>query len=211
MSTISTATRPTFMPLTGLPRPGTPRLVAVPARRCLLVDGEGAPAGEAFQQAMGVLYGTAYTLHFAVKKTGRVTRIPALEGLWEHTDDASYPAQADHLVDPAKWRWTLLMEIPAEATDGEVQAAIDAARAKRPSDVFERLRFGWLDEVTVVEAMHVGPYATEPGTFDLMAETLRAAHLRPVGRHHEIYLGNPLRSAPERLRTILRQAVEPES
>lgn len=211
MTTLTTTTtRPTFEPLAGLPRPGVPRLVAVPVRRCFQADGAGAPAGEAFKQAMAALYGTAYTLKFSLKKAGRVAKVAALEGLWARTDGAPFPVGPDHPVDPSTWRWTVLMEVPAEATDREVQAAIDAARAKHPSEAFERLRFGWLDAENVVEAMHVGPYATEPATLDLMQGTMRAARLRPVGPHHEIYLGNPNLTAPQRLRTVLRQQVVPE-
>jgi hypothetical protein len=208
--TTTTTTRPTFAPLAGLPRPGIPRLVAIPGRRCLQVDGEGEPGNEAFQRAIGALYGTSYTLHFALKKAGRSARIPALEGLWKRTDGTPLLPTTDHPADPAAWRWTLLMEIPPEATDAEVEAAIEAARTKRPNVAFDRLRVGWLEAATVVEAMHVGPYATEPATIGQMHETMRDAGLRPVGRHHEIYLGDPRRSAPERLRTILRQGVEPE-
>ena len=210
----TTMTRPIFEPLAGLPRPGTPRLVTVPARRCLQVDGEGAPGSEAFQQAIGALYGSSYTLHFALKKTGRATRIPALEGLWERTDGAPFApptgTPGDEASDPAAWRWTLLMEVPLETTDAEVEAAIDVARSKRPSQAFERLRIGSRPASNVVEALHVGPYATEPVTIAAMQARMREAGLRPVGPHHEIYLGDPRRSAPERLRTILRQAVEAE-
>jgi hypothetical protein len=211
--TTMTTTRPTFQPLAdvpALPRPGTPRLVRIPARRCLQVDGKGAPADEAFKAAMGALYGTAYTLKFALKKAGRVTKVGALEGLWARTDDAPFPVQPDHPADPSKWLWTVLIEVPPEATDAEVQAAMESARAKRPSEAFERLRFGLLPAEDVVEVMHVGPYATEPATIELMQATMHAAGVLAVGPHHEIYLGNPNLAAPEKLRTILRQAVEPE-
>jgi hypothetical protein len=198
----TTTTRPIFQPLAdvpALPRPGTPRLVRIPARRCLQVDGKGAPADEVFKGAMGALYGTAYTLKFALKKDGRVTKVGALEGLWARTDGAPFPVQPDHPADPSKWVWTVLIEVPSEA-----------AGAKRPSEAFARLRFGWLPEEDVVEVMHVGPYATEPATIELMQATMHAAGMQAVGPHHEIYLGNPNLTAPEKLRTILRQAVEPE-
>jgi hypothetical protein len=173
-----------------------------------MIDGEGEPGNAAFQAAIGGLFGAVYTLHFALKKNGRTGRIPALEGLWERTDGTPF-GPGDLPPDPTAWRWTLLMEVPSDATEGEVRASIEAARVKRPSDTFARIRFGPVEAQTVVEAMHVGPYSTEPLTIERMHETMRDAGLRPVGRHHEIYLGDPRRSAPERLRTILRQQVEP--
>jgi hypothetical protein len=196
-----------FEPLAGLPKPGVVRFVEVPARRCFAVDGEGAPGGEAFQDAFAVLYPAAYTLHFAMKKAGREAKVGTLEGLWERLDGNAFTAVPDLPDDPEAWRWTLLIEIPAEATEAEVDAAIAAARARRPGPAAEKLRCARSDAEPSVETMHVGPYGEEAPTIAAMLGAVAAAGLRTAGPHHEIYLGDPRRAAPEKLRTVLRQRV----
>ncbi|HJW22462.1 MAG TPA: GyrI-like domain-containing protein, partial [Candidatus Limnocylindrales bacterium] len=107
-------------------------------------------------------------------------------------------------------QWSLLIELPATATDDEVEAAIDDGRRRHPEAALDRLREVWFEEGEVVEALHVGPYATEPETIARMTAVAEAAGRTPMGPHHEIYLGDPRRAAPERLRTVLRQPVCPD-
>lgn len=196
-------------PLVGLPKRGVIRFVEVPARRCFAVDGEGAPGGDAFQDAFGVLYPAAYTLHFAMKKAGRDAKVGTIEGLWERLDGRPFSAVPDLPDDPGAWRWTLLIEIPTGATDAEVDAAIEAARARRPGRAAARLHCARFEAEPSVETMHVGPYGEEAPTIAAMLAAVAAAGLRTAGPHHEIYLGDPRRAAPDKLRTVLRQRVEP--
>lgn len=198
-----------FRPLAGVPKPGVVRFVEVPARRCFAVDGEGEPGGPAFQDAFSVLYPAAYGLHFALKKRAVEAKIGALEGLWERLDERPFAAVPDLPADPAGWRWTLLLEVPPQATAAEVEAAILGARAKHPGPAADRLRCADLETEQAVETMHVGPYAAEAPTIAAMLEAMRVAGYRSAGPHHEIYFGDPRHAAPEKLRTILRQRVEP--
>lgn len=196
------------------PKPGEIRIRAVEPRRIIEVAGEGRPDSPSFRAAVSALYTVAYGVHFALKRRGIAARVGALEGLWTFDRDPfATAAEAASLVppNPDTWRWRLLIELPEGAADTDVAAAVDDARRKHPSPELEALREVWFEEGTVVEALHVGPYATEPVTISRMASTAEEAGLVPIGPHHEIYLGDPRRAAPERLKTVLRQPVGPRA
>lgn len=194
-----------FPVATGYPRAGRARIVAVPDRRYLAVDGSSAPGGAEFQDAMGALYGTAYSLLFLLRGRGLDAHIAPPECLWERLDGAMGFSEGDEAFDPEAWRWTLMIGLADAATEADVASAISLARRRRPSPVLDRLRILPLHEGVVVEAMHVGPYVDEPATIARMRETAETAGLRARGPHHEIYLGDPRRCAPQNLRTVLRQ------
>jgi hypothetical protein len=99
------------------------------------------------------------------------------------------------------------MPVPTEATDAEIDAARSAAAARRSTEAAQSVDVRTISEGIVVEAMHVGPYASEPSTIASMDELASAHGLAPRGPHHEIYLGDPRRSKPENLRTVLRQPI----
>lgn len=193
----------------GYPRVRRPRIAVVPERRCFAIQGLGVPGGPEFQEAMGALYGAAYSLHFVLRDRGLDTHTGPTEGLWERLDGQTEWSEGAVAFDPAAWRWTLLLPIPFEAREEDLDAALSAARRRRPVPALDRLRIITLAEGLVVEAMHVGPYVTEPETIATMHALAESAHLVPAGSHHEIYLGDPKRTAPERLRTVLRQPVKP--
>lgn len=98
--------------------------------------------------------------------------------------------------------------MPEEPTDKEIDEQLEVARSKVDPAVADSLRIEWFDEGTVAQIMHVGPYAEERPTIERLHAGIEAARMRPRGRHHEIYLGDPRRAAPDRLRTILRQPIE---
>jgi len=197
-----------FAPPQGLPRRGRVRFVDMPPRRCLAIEGEGPPGGAEFQAAVGALYSTIYPLHFLLRDRGIGTRIGPLEALWERRDGSSAWLSGEFApFDPTAWRWTALIEIPDDARDEDMASAMAVARRKHPSPALSRLIVMTLREGHAVEALHVGPYATEPETLERMSAAATAGGLEPHGAHHEIYLGDPRRTAPERLRTILRQPV----
>lgn len=203
-----TPTRPAFQPLAGLPRRGVVRFVDVPERRLLVVDGGGAPTGGAFQEAIGALYATAYTLHFALKKAGvEPGRVGALEALWERTD-ATPSTPFFEPGDPERWAWRAMLPMPEAATEADLAGAMEAAGKRKPVAGLDRVRLVAWTEGPCVEALHVGPYETEPETIERMLAAATEHGLRPHGAHHEIYYGDPRRSDPAKLRTVLRQPVE---
>lgn len=189
----------------GYPRAHRVRIVTVPDRSCLAIDGLSAPGGAEFQEAMAALYAAAYSLHFLLRDRGIDSPVGPAEALWERRDGAPSFAEGAVAFDPKAWRWTLFVGLPDEATDDDVAAALAVARRKRPSTALANLHQMTLGEGIVVEAMHVGPYDAEPETIAKMHELAIAAGLVPRGPHHEIYLGDPRRTDPSRLRTVLRQ------
>ncbi len=180
-----------------------PSMVDVPAFVCLMVDGTGDPNGAAFQEAVGSLYGVAYTLKFAMKKE-RSIDYPVLgfEGLWSAEDVTDFlKGNRD------RWKWTLLMVLPDAVTKKDVAAAVDAAGKK--GKLSAEVRFERLAEGRAAQIMHIGPYSAEGPTIDLLHRFVEEQGYRLRGRHHEIYIGDPRRSAPEKLKTIIRHPVEP--
>jgi hypothetical protein len=189
-------------------KPGVVRFLELPPVRAVMVDGAGAVGPDAFAPIMPGLYGTAYTLRFALKRRGVDRKVGPLEGLYSTADGTT---DLDLILggDRTGWRWTLLIALPDEATNEELAAALATGRSKMDPVAAARLRLGALDEGRVAQLLHVGPYAAERPSIERLHAAIEAAGLRPRDAHHEIYLGDPSRSAPDKLRTILRHPVEP--
>ncbi|HEX9066178.1 MAG TPA: GyrI-like domain-containing protein [Streptosporangiaceae bacterium] len=199
-------------------RKGIVQIVDVPEFCYASVLGSGPPGGPEFTDALQALYSVSYTAHFLVKKeTGAAPRVMPLEGLWwaDGPDgDALFTAVAQGEAEIAagdreRWRWRLLIMQPAPVDEDVIARALAAARAKKPLPGLDRLRCLRWEEGRCAQLLHVGPYAAEGPSIAALQAGLAEAGYRPRGRHHEIYLGDPRRSAPERLRTILRHPVEP--
>ena len=190
-------------------KPGVVRFLDLQPRRCVMIDGEGRPGEAAFTPRMPGLYATAWTLRFALKRRGAITKVGPLEGLWWTTDGST---DLDAIFGPGDgdrgtWRWTLFIALPAEAEDTEIESALAAGRAKLAPPLAGNLRVQRFDEGRVAQLLHVGPYSAERASIERLHAAIAEAGLTLRGRHHEIYLGDPRTSAPERLRTILRQPV----
>ncbi|WP_433789804.1 GyrI-like domain-containing protein [Actinoplanes sp. CA-252034] len=173
-------------------RPGRFDVVDVPNLRYLMVDGQGDPnEGTAFADAVGALYPVAYRLKFASRRLGHDYVVMPLEGLWWADDMESFTAARDK----SRWRWTLMIMVPDRVDETLVDGPV---------------RLGSLAEGRCVQTLHVGSFDEEGPTLARMHdEFIPANGLRMTGRHHEIYLSDRRRTAPERLRTILRQPVLP--
>jgi hypothetical protein len=189
-------------------KPGAVRFLELAPVHAVMVDGAGGVGPDAFGPLVPGLYGTAYTLRFALKRRGVDHKVGPLEGLYTTADGTT---GLDLILgdDRGAWRWTLLIALPAEATAAELDTALAAGRARMDSEVAGRVRIGLLDEGRVAQLLHVGPYAAERPSIERLHAAIEAAGLRPRGAHHEVYLGDPSKTAPERLRTILRHPVEP--
>lgn len=190
---------------------GRVRFLDVPECRSFIVEGTGEPGGAEFREAFGALYPVAYTLHFGLKRRGVKAPVGALEGLWwlDHRGPLSPEEFAAPTASPRAWQWRLLLPVPAEATDEEIAAAIAEVERKKAPPALARLRVERWAEGPSAQILHVGPYDAEPPTIATLHAAIAAAGLRAHGCHHEIYLSDPNRTAPERLRTVIRQPVEP--
>lgn len=182
------------------------RYLDVPRLRFLMVDGRGAPGAETLGPRIALLYPVAYGLHFALRERGVRERVAPLEGLWWTADGRPLEAQQ---AERTSWEWTLMLAIPTVATDEEIATVIADVQRKKPGLPLGDLRVEWFAEGPSAQILHVGPYEAEGPTIDRLLAAIAADGFRPRGRHHEIYLGDPRRARPDRLRTLLRQPVEP--
>ncbi|MGZ6272442.1 MAG: GyrI-like domain-containing protein, partial [Candidatus Limnocylindrales bacterium] len=105
--------------------------------------------------------------------------------------------------------WSLRLPVPADAADGEIDAALADVARKKGASTIERLRVESWTEGPSAQVLHVGPYSEEPPTIARLHEAIAARGLRPRGRHHEIYISDPNRTRPDRVKTVIRQPVEP--
>jgi hypothetical protein len=183
-------------------------LVEVPEQRFLAVTGAGDPnTAPAYTEAVEALYAVAYTLKFTSKRAGRDFVVGPLEGLWWSDDLSVFTARAKDA-----WQWRMLIAQPDWITARDVREAVDAARAKKKLPAVDRVRHETLTEHTSAQVLHVGPYDDEtPLLATLHDEYLPAHDLTEAGHHHEVYLSDPRRTGPAKLRTVLRQPVRPRS
>ncbi len=185
-------------------------VVDVPDFLFVMIDGrmeKGKSPGEspAFQEAMQALYGAAYTLKFMSKlrkKNAIEYPVMALEGLW-WVEGGTFD-----IAKPDNWRYRAMMMLPDHITPGMFAEALDKIRQKRPSPSVEKLRLERFQEGLCIQTMHIGPYAAEPATIQRMNAFAAENGYALRGEHHEIYLGDPRRCAPEKLKTVLRHPVK---
>lgn len=192
-------------------------IVDVPPMRYLAVDGHGDPnTASAYRDAVEALFGVAYSVKFAGKKAhGRDFVVAPLEGLWWADDQGVFVAR-----DKAEWNWTMLIAQPDWIDVDAVGAAIDAVRAKNPKQstdaatapnpALDLLRLEHLHEGPSAQILHLGSYDDEAPTLARLHDEWMPQHgLTFNGLHHEVYLSDARRTAPEKLRTVLRQPVRP--
>ncbi|MGV8908599.1 MAG: hypothetical protein ACOH1Y_06410 [Propionicimonas sp.] len=199
------------------PKAGRYEVVEVPELTFLAIDGRIEPGNSphtsaGFAAATAALYGLAYTIKFALRKRpDSPVEYPVmpLEGLWWITDGHF------DLARPDNWHYTLLILVPDLVGSDELTAGVAALRAKRGDQPeFASLRLHRFAENRCVQVMHVGPYATEPESLAELPVFLADAGLVDLvgaagSKHHEIYLGDPRKAAPDKLKTILRHPVAP--
>ncbi len=182
-----------------------PEAVTVPARTVLALDGLGAPEGEKFQHSVGAIYGIAYTLKFARKKSGRKDfKIGPLEARW-WTDE---PARRFMDTPRAAWRWQLRIGVPKDATPAEVSRAVADATHKKGGKLegnpeAQQVALAVLPAERCGRVLHIGPYAREGESFAKIVEVVQDAGLVARNSHLEVYLSDPRRTKPEKLKTEL--------
>lgn len=181
-------------------------LVDVPEMQFLMVDGHGDPnVAQEYQDALEALYAVAYKIKFASKKQlQRDYVVPPLEGLWWADDMASFSTARDK----AQWDWTMMIMTPEWITAEIFATALEQVRKSKDPAALDKVRLESYHEGLSVQILHVGSYDDEGPTLQkLHEEYLPQNGLVENGKHHEIYLGDPRRVAPDKLKTILRQPV----
>ncbi|WP_312178362.1 GyrI-like domain-containing protein [Arthrobacter sp.] len=180
-------------------------LVEVPEQNFIAVDGRGNPnTSPDYAAALEALYSVAYTLKFSAKRTlGLDSVVGPLEGLWRAEDPADFARG-----NKDAWEWTMMISQPGWITPALLTTAVAEVKAKKGLDSVEKVRWLPLAEGLSVQILHKGPYADEgPVLARLHNAYMPENGLDFNGDHHEIYLSDPRRAAPEKLKTVLRQPV----
>jgi len=180
--------------------------VDVPKMNFLMIDGEGDPNGSAvFQEAVDALFSLSYTLKFMVKK-GRTAvdyTVMPLEGLWWVDDMNDFD-----INNKSNWKWTLMIMQPEFVTAEMFREAIVHVEKKKALASLEKARLECFVEGPAAQVMHIGPYSAEGPTVERLHRFIAEQGKTRRGKHHEIYLSDARKAAPEKLKTVIRQPVQ---
>ena len=168
----------------------------------ITIEGKGAPGGEEFQTKVSALYSLAYGIKMLMKKDGKDFTVAKLEGLW--WVDSDKPRQE---VPREEWRWKLLIRQPEFVNHDIVEKARQEVIKKKKLEMVNEVNFEKMREGKCVRILHVGPYSTELESIERMRKLMEDNNLIENGLHHEIYLSDPRKASPEKMKTILRQPV----
>ena len=177
-------------------------IVDVPPMNFIMIDGHGNPnTSIEYAESLQALYSVAYTLKFMIKKEMAVDYpVMASEGLWWMDDMREFSvARKDD------WKWTMMIMQPEIVSPQLFSRAVDAAMKKKGEVALSRLRLEQFHEGLAAQIMYFGPYADEGPTIARLHKHIEECGYVRFGKHHEIYLGDPRRTAPEKLRTVIRQ------
>jgi hypothetical protein len=179
--------------------PRQPTLVRTKPAQYLTIEGFGAPGNARFEACVGALYGMAFTIKMAHKFAGKQDyAVCKLEGQY-FGDLASVPRE--------KWRWSLMIRTPDFIEQNDLNVAVATILKRGKSTEVKEVKLESISEGDCVQMLHVGPYDKEHESITLMQRFAEDRKLKPAGPHHEIYLSDPRRVPPQRLKTILRQPV----
>jgi hypothetical protein len=180
-------------------------VVDVPPMNFLMIDGHGDPnTAQEYQDAVEALYAVAYALKFMSKKQkGMDYVVPPLEGLWWVENMEEFSTE-----DKSAWDWTMMVMQPESVTQEMFEAALEQVEKKKDLPALSKLRLETYHEGLAVQILHIGSYDDEGPTIAKMHHQFMPENgYEPAGKHHEIYLSDPRKVAPEKLKTVLRQPV----
>jgi hypothetical protein len=198
----------------------TPSIIDVPEMTFITVDGKDDPnTSEEYKAALEILYGFSYSIKMSKMSETQPKGyfdyvVPPLEGFW-NIDDDTFRGGGAAITDKSKFVWTSLIRQPDFVTD-EVFETVKATLAKKKPDLdLSKARLQKITEGLCVQIMHIGAYDDEPATIAVMdkyaVENGYAIDINETRRHHEIYLGDPRKTAPERLKTVIRHPIREKS
>ena len=190
-----------------------PEIVDVPSAKYIAVRGKGNPneVGGEYQQAVGILYAIAYTLKMSYKSDYKIEGffeyvVPPLEGFWwqDNVIGVDYS-------DKSTFNWISVIRLPDFVTEADFAWAVETASKKKKMDC-SRAEYLTIDEGLCVQMMHIGPYDDEPASVAMMKAFLEEngyiTDLNENRKHHEIYLSDPRKSGPEKMKTVIRQPIK---
>lgn len=178
-------------------------ILEVPAQNYIMIDGKGNPNTDVYQRAMTALYGVIYTIKFARKNgEGPDFTVPPLESLWWSDDITAFSEGRKD-----EWIWTSMILVPEFVTAEEVEPAKKEIEEKKGLNL-DDLRFEKFEEGLCAQILHIGPYSEEAPTIEQLHKEAEEKGYKLRDKHHELYIGDPRRSKPEKLKTIIRQPIE---
>jgi len=185
--------------------PRKPVIVDVPPLQFVMINGKGYPGtSQEYQDAMQTLFPVAYTLRFAIKKAGLLDyKIMPLEGLW-WAEDMDVFTVDDR---PEEWLWTSMIMQPSQVTKDLFAKAVQTAKEKKNPVALSKIRLETYHEGLSVQVMHTGPFSEEGPVIENMHQFAFDQGYELRGKHHEIYLSDFTRTAPEKLKTVIRQPI----
>lgn len=178
-------------------------VVDVPPMNYLMIDGKGDPnTSNEYQEAIEALFAVSYTLKFAIKKSETAVDygVMPLEGLWWTPDNSEFIRR-----EKTKWQWTAIMMQPNLITRVMVDEALREVQWKKNPPALDKIRFERFHEGTAVQILYIGKFDNEGPTIDRMHQFVAENGWHLSGKHHEIYLSDFRKAAPEKLRTVIRQ------
>jgi len=187
----------------------TPSIIEVGDMIFIAVDGRGDPNTSAeYTAAIEALYGLSYAIKMGNKSIMEYV-VPPLEGFWSVADD--FKGGGASITDKSKFVWTMLIRQPDFVTDEIFKTAIASVTRKKPNLDISKARLLKLNEGLCVQVMHIGSYDNEPATIVAMeqyaAENEYVIDINDTRRHHEIYLSDPRKAAPEKMKTVIRHPI----
>ncbi len=182
---------------------GKPAIIQTTPAQYLAVDGRGAPGGPIFEECIGALYAMAFTIKMTRKFAGQGDyAVCKLEGLWFAEEGKQFCQ-----IPQDQWRWKLMIRTPDFIKQKDLDKAVAALLSKGKAEKVKGVKLEKLDEGQCVQMLHVGPYDKVGDTITVMEQYAGQKGLSFAGAHHEIYLSDPRRVEPARLKTILRHPV----
>ena len=169
----------------------------------MAIEGKGEPAGEIFVSKVEALYPLAYGIKNICKEKNNDFGVPKLEGLW--WVEGNSPALE---VPRSEWHWKLLIRMPEFVTRKMILSVQPEVTKKKKNDLIREISFEKIAEDKCVQIMHIGPYSTEPETIKILMEFMDKNGLFVNGLHHEIYLSDPRKTEPSKMKTLIRYPVK---
>ena len=180
-------------------------LVNVPGMNFLMIDGAGNPnTAQEYKDAIEALYAVSYTLKFMVKKANDIDYVVMpLEGLW-WTDEMDKFSMENKDI----WKWTAMIMQPEYVTEELFNKAVEQVQVKKSLPSLSKIKFKSFNEGLSVQLMYIGPYSAEGPTVEKLHNFIKENGYELRGKDHEVYLSDPRKSAPEKLKTVIRQPVK---
>jgi hypothetical protein len=191
-----------------------PEIVNIEAAQFLSITGKGDPSSEDYMNRISVLFPVAYTLKFMYKTMGKDFAVAKLEGLWWFDNEQFGNPSIDDApmqVPRSEWEYRMLIRLPGYVNKEDVQQAIETVVFKKELPLAREVKFFEMKEGKCVQMLHVGPFDTEPETLKQIDAFCTKHGFQQNGLHHEIYLSDFRKTAPEKLKTILREPIAPSA